>query len=105
MRAGQLRNYVTIQQYTEAFDSNGELVKTWSTFNTVWASIEPLVGREYWSSRQINAEITGKIRMRYIANLTSKMQIVYSSKTYQIEAVIDPENRHIELVLLTKEIA
>jgi len=104
MKIGRLRNYITIQQPTESFDSNGELVLTWSTFVQCWAEILPLVGREYYSARQVNAELTGKIRMRYIKNITAKMRIIDGAKTYEIASPpIDVENKHIELVLLVKE--
>ena len=103
MRSGNLRNYIIIQQPTEIQNSNQELVLTWSTFATVFAEILPLIGREYWSSKQIVSEITGKIRIRYLANVTTKMQVVDGTKTYKIEAVIDVENKHKELVLYVKE--
>ena len=103
MRAGRLRNYITIQQPTETHDANLELILTWSTFTQCWASIEPLIGREYWSARQILSEISGKIRMRYINGITTKMKVIDGSKSYDIEAVIDFENRHEELILLVKE--
>ena len=104
MRAGNLRNYVTIQKPAESQDANLELITTWSTFATVWAEILPLVGREYWASRQTVSEVTGKIRMRYISGVTTKMRIIDGIKTYNIEAVIDIENRHAEIVLLVKEL-
>lgn|SRR4030065_1640189 len=103
MRAGELRNYITIQQPTESQDANLELILTWSTFATVWASIEPLIGREFYAARQVNAELTGKISLRFINGITAKMRVLYDSKTYNIEAVIDVENRHKELILLVKE--
>jgi SPP1 family predicted phage head-tail adaptor len=103
MRAGNLRNYITIQQSTEIQDENLELIFSWSTFVLCWAEILPLVGREYWTARQSLAETTGKIRIRYIAGVTAKMRVTDGSKTYDIEAVIDVENRHEELVLLVKE--
>lgn len=103
MRAGNLRNYVVIQRSTETHDSNQELILTWSTFASVWAEILPLIGREYWASRQVVSEVTGKIRIRYLAGVTAKMRVIDGSKTYDIEAVIDVENKHEELVLLVKE--
>ena len=104
MRAGNLRNYVTIQKPAESQDSNLELITIWTTFATIWAEILPLAGREYWASRQTVSEATGKIRMRYIYGVTTKMRIIDGTKTYDIEAVIDIENRHKEIVLLVKEL-
>jgi len=103
MRAGTLRNYVIIQSATESFNSSGELILTWATFATVWAEIVPLVGREYFASKQVNAEVSAKVRLRYTAGITPEMRIIDGTKTYQIEAVINIDNRNKELVLLVKE--
>jgi SPP1 family predicted phage head-tail adaptor len=103
MQAGKLRNYITIQQNIPIQNENLEWIDDWSTFTQCWVSIEPLIGREYWASRQVNAETTGKIRMRYISGITTKMKVIDGPRSYNIEAVIDVENRHKELVLLVKE--
>lgn len=104
MRAGNLRNYGEIKQSVESFDLHGELIKTYSHFAYAYAEILPLVGREYWSARQVVSEVTGKIKIRYIEGVNPKMIYVCGLKTYDIEAVIDVENRHRELVLLVKEL-
>jgi len=103
MQAGKLRNYITIQQPAETHNTNIELIETWPTFTSCWAEILPLTGREYWASKQVVSEVTGKIRIRYIAGVTTKMRVIDGSKTYDIEAVIDVENRHEKLELLVKE--
>lgn len=105
MGAGKYRNYGEIKQppLTETFDANGELITTPIHFAYVWASIEPLIGREYWASKQVVSEVTGKIKLRYLPGVTPKMIFIYENITYGIEAVIDFENRHEELTLLVKE--
>ena len=104
MRAGNLRNYITIQQPTEPFDANGELSSTWSTFVQCYGSVEPLVGREYYYSKQVNAEITGKIRIRYISGITVKMRILFGTRYFNINAVMNPDEKNVELILLVTEI-
>lgn len=103
MGAGKYSNYGEIKQATEVFDANGELITTYIHFANAWASIEPLTGREYYAAKTVNAEMTGKIKLRYVKGVTPKMIYVYANITYEIEAVIDPENRHEELTLLVKE--
>lgn len=49
----------------------------WSTFAEVWASVEPLQGREYWNAQQTQSDITHKVRMRWLEGVDSKMQIVW----------------------------
>lgn len=104
MQAGRLRHYMTIQQPTEAEDANGEIIQTWSTFANVWAEILPLVGKEYWASKQVIAEATGKIRLRYIANITAKMRALFGNRILNfVGPPINIEERNIEIVIYFSE--
>ena len=105
MRSGNLRNSVIIQTPTESFDSNGELISTWATFSTVWASIEPLTGREFWAARTVNAEMIGKIRLRYINGITPKMRVLFGIRYFNINTIINTDEKNIELILLVTEVA
>ena len=104
MRIGNLRNYIIIQNATESLDENLEIINSWGTFASVWAEVTPLVGREYFASKVVNAEVTGKVRIRYLAGLTPEMRIVDGAKTYNIEAVINIDNKNEEMVLYFSEV-
>lgn len=105
MRAGNLCNRVIIQQTTESRDSStGSVINTWGTFATVWAAVEPISGREYFSSQQVNSEITARIRIRYLPGVTSKMRISYDSRLFDIQSVIDIDEQHRELHFMCKEV-
>lgn len=101
---GRLRHRVTLQQQSSTQDGYGEQVNSWSDLKTVWASVEPLKGRELYAAQQVKTEITTRIKMRYRAGVVSKMRVVYGSKTYDILSVIDAEERHIELHLMCMEL-
>jgi SPP1 family predicted phage head-tail adaptor len=64
MQAGTLRNQVQLQRVTVAVDSHGDQTKTWATLATVWASIEPLSGREFLSASQTMSDVTVRIKVR-----------------------------------------
>jgi SPP1 family predicted phage head-tail adaptor len=103
MRAGRLRHRITIQDYTESQNSFGEATKNWTDYATVWAAVEPVKGREFWESQQINAEITTKVTMRYLAGIKPKMRILYDTRIFEIDSVINVDERNRELQLLVKE--
>ena len=86
MRAGQLDKRVTIQSKTVTRDSFGAEVETWSTHDTVWASIEPLRGREWLETRQVQADIDTRIRIRYLSTVTPSMRVVWGTHIYDIIA-------------------
>ena len=104
MEAGRLRHRVTIQSKTVVQDAYGEETITWGTFATVWANVEPLRGREFLEARQVMAEVSTRITMRYYAGVKPEMRAVFGSITYDILAVIHVESREREMQLMCQEI-
>ena len=104
MRSGKLKHRVTIQELSIARNDYGEDIESWVNVSIVWASIEPLRGREYWQAKQVVGEITGRITIRYLEGVDEKMRIIYGEKTYNILSVINPEEKNRILQLLVKEV-
>jgi len=103
MNPGKLRHRITIQQRSSEQDGYGGQIDTWDDVATVWASVEPLTGRALFAAQELNSEVTIKITMRYRAGITYAMRVAYGTRTFDILAPIDPEERHIELHLMCKE--
>lgn len=103
MHSGALRHKIIIQQPAGVRDSNGQMVETWTTFATVWASVEPLQGREFFAADQINSEITTRIRLRYLSGITQDMRISFDSRIYDIRSIIQVREIHHEMQLMCKE--
>lgn len=103
MRAGKLRHRVTIQRAVEEQDEFGAAVETWVNVGQVWASVEPLRGREYFQAEGVQAETDTRIRMRYYKEaIVPKMRVVHGATIYDIESVIDVETRGRELELMCR---
>lgn len=103
MQAGTLRHRITIQRKNEVRDSFGQAVETFANIATVWASIEPLSGRESFLAQQVNAEVTHRIRMRYYP-LEATMRLKYQDRYFEIKTILDREERKRELEVLCQEI-
>ena len=103
MDIASLRHRITIERVAETVDSVRDIKSSWTTFATVWAEVRSLNGREYWESRQVNSEITGKIKIRYLSGITTKMRIKFGSRIFDIEAILNTEERNREMILLVKE--
>ena len=103
MRAGLLRNRVTIQTRSETTDDFGEIDFSWSNSATVWASVEPLSGRELMNAQQAGATVTHKITMRYKSGVNPKDRISFDSRTIEIESVRNYRERDISLELMCRE--
>ena len=70
---------------------------------TIWASVEPLKGREFFAAQKENAETTVRITIRYRSGISPDMRIKYGDKIYEINAIIDVEERHNELQIMCQE--
>ena len=106
MRAGRLRHRVVIQQPNPTTDTFGQPVKGWSTVATIWAAVEPLNGREYFTAQQMNAETKVRIRIRYgseLSSITAAWRVTYGGKTYDIIEIIQPKEINQEIILMCKE--
>lgn len=98
--AGKLRTMVAIEQPTETRTAGGALTTTWSTLANVWAGIFPRSGRERYMAAKVTAEGDTSIFIRYRTDVTAKMRVNAAGVIYNIGAVLDIENRHVQLELI-----
>lgn len=103
MRAGNLRHPVVIQENTPTRSSTGANVDAWATFASVRARIEPMRGREYVGSEQLTDETTHKFTIRYCAGVAPKMRISWDGRLFDIQSVINHEERNREMFLMAVE--
>lgn len=104
MRSGKLRHTVTLQSLVETQDSYGSAVQSWADYATVRASVEPLQGREYFASQQVRAEATTRFRIRYLSGVLPTMRVVFDGRAYNIESIINLNERNRELHLMAVEV-
>ena len=100
MQAGLLRDRVTIQVRSMADDAAGEPVLTWTDVATVYAHVADMTGREYLAAQAVTNAVNTTIIIRYRAGITAAMRAVSRGVTYNIQAVIEPENKRREMHLM-----
>jgi len=100
----KLRHRVIIQQNQPTINAFGEETEQWVDVATVWAAVEPIKGREFFAAQKENAETTARISIRYRTGILADMRILYGNKIFEINAIIDVEERHIELQLMCQEL-
>ena len=104
MRIGKLRHKVEVQRFVTKKDEWGNTIEAWETLANVWAAIEPMKGEEFFAAMAFQSEITHKVTMRYFGErITTKDLLVFNGRTFDIESVINVEERNKELVLMCKE--
>jgi SPP1 family predicted phage head-tail adaptor len=104
MAAGKYRHRVTIEQKTETKNEFGTRVPSWVALATVWARVDTLNGNEKYVSARHLETASVVVEIRYRADITAAMRVVYGPRTLEISAVIDVGERRRELKLLCKEL-
>jgi SPP1 family predicted phage head-tail adaptor len=104
-RAGKLRHRVSIERRSTSFDADlGQAAGTWAEWKSVFAEVKDLSGRELERARQIVAEATVSIDIRYLTGLLTTDRIKFDGRTLQIGAVLDPENRKHDMLVVCSEL-
>lgn len=102
MRAGKLRHKIEIQSVSGSENDFGERVDEWTTDATVSAAIEPLRGSERLLAQQVQANVSHLIIMRYRA-VTSDQRVKFGSRIFDIQAVLNIDERNRETHLACAE--
>lgn len=102
MKAGNLDQRVTLERLVEGEDKYGDPYSAWTALATVWAAVEPLVGREYMAALQVQASVTTRIRMRYRPSVLPTDRVLHEGRAYSIESVIDVRSARRELQLMCR---
>ena len=103
MKIGDLRHRITFQKPVKTPDGYKGHTVTWQDVFTVWASVEPLSGREYFYAHQIKAEVSHRVRIRYNEKVTTEMRIKHRDRILTIESIIDMKERREVQEILAKE--
>lgn len=106
--AGRLRDKVAIQKRAAVEGAYGNRPDTWITVNTRRCSIEPINGKEYFSSQGERNQNALRIRFRNEKGLLKTSyrlvdQRVSPNRFFDIESLIDPNNEHSEIIAMCLE--
>lgn len=106
MAAGKLDQRIELQEPVRTRDEMGGTTAQFVTRAGVWACVEPLSGRELWTSRQARPDVTTRITIRFYPGLAlgPTWQVKLGMRTYQIDSVINPAERGEDSVLMCKEV-
>jgi len=102
MNAGELRHKVTIQSVRKTRGDNLVMQKEYVDVKTVWAKVNNLFGKEYWTAKEYAAENTVEFTMRYgsvknipvndepnadVREISLKDRLVFRGKVYNITSI------------------
>jgi len=93
VRAGSLREWVTIQSRVNNPDEYGDPVPVWSTLAKVRGSLTPISGSESLTAGQVSANVSHRIIVRFRDTLNSEMQFIIRGRTFSLDSVINVDER------------
>lgn len=102
-RAGELRQRVTVEVAAQTRNAQGGFIETFMPEGDRYAKIEPLSGREFFEAQRVDSDITHQITMRNYSGLTTSHRITYGSRTFNIESVINTDERDWKTVVMCRE--
>lgn len=113
LNAGKMNRRISIQKLMNAHDDAGYPIpgqKEWrDVFSSkLWASREPIRGREFFAADAAQSEITVRYKIRYRSGVSNEMRLVdwKDNRIYEIKAVLDDVyNDRTETHLMVAEIS
>ena len=100
-----MRNIINIKQRAEIYNSFGELVDNWQTvYPNIWASKEPLLGREYFSAEATQSQVEVKFRTYYFDGVKNEMRIECDGEIFEILSAINVKSLNRELLMYCKKV-
>ena len=90
---GQLKTRLMLQQPVETPDDQGGVVRTWTTFATVWAQVTPLAARNTIEADSDGATQNYLIVMRGNFSLTLAHRLVDGARIYTIATIRERDDR------------
>lgn len=104
MNAGQLDRRIVIQSQATSQDAYGQEQQTWTDVFTCWASIHAATSREVYAAAGFVTQLSHVVTIRYTStSITSAMRVLYGTRTFQVQAVVDPDESRVLLNLYCLE--
>lgn len=100
-----MRDLINIIQKVESYNSFGEQVDNWEVvFSDIFASKEPLLGREYFSAEAVQSQVEMKFRTYYFDGVKNEMRIECDGDIYEILSAINVKSLNRELLMYCKKV-
>lgn len=105
MNPGKLNKRITVIEQSKTHNSYGELEESWIDVCTLWASFSNQHGRKFFMAKQVHAELTEIVTIRYRKDILPNVRIKYGDRMLELIAPpINPGEGNRYLELLCKEV-
>jgi SPP1 family predicted phage head-tail adaptor len=106
LRAGELRQRVTVERRTTATGTRGQSTENWQKVESRYAQVETLTGRELEQARKTDSVATHRVTIRKPRSysISSEYRFLFSGKVFGIGSTIETGNYRDDLECLCVEL-
>ncbi|NWO07587.1 MAG: phage head closure protein [Alteromonadaceae bacterium] len=108
MNTGDFNKRITFLRFTETTNDEGFEIKEWLPVATVWSAVKTVQGREFYQAGAVQADRTARFVIRYSKRmkliLRNDLRISYGGRTFEIESIINDDERNVTFTIVTKEV-
>lgn len=107
MRAGALRERLAFQSKTETISGAGVVSATWATVFTLWGRVRQEDGRA--GEQPIGGQPVSQTRLtmiiRHDSRVTTGMRVSWRSRVFEIEGMVnrDERRRSLDLIVIERD--
>jgi SPP1 family predicted phage head-tail adaptor len=84
-------------------DGMGGFTETLNTVHETWAAIWPVSAKETRENMRVEANVSHNIRIRYRSGITHAMIVVFGTRIFEINGLINIDERNIWLDMVCNE--
>ncbi len=99
LKAGDLRDRVTLQAGAHTDDGVGGRTESWTTVGTLYAQVLPTGGRERLEAGSMRGVQGWRVTLRYRSGVTVAHRLLWNGTPLDIQSVADPDGKRERLVL------
>lgn len=100
-----MRHTITFLSRDDAQNGYGEEL-VWSEMATCFASVEPLIGNEFYTADATQSKVELKFRCWYFDSpaISNENRVRYNANDYEILSVVDYKNLNREWLIYAKKV-
>lgn len=101
---GKMRERVAVYSQSQSVNSAGEITSSWALVTTIWGRVEPLSANQIVLANRDDAQRLYKLTIRYRTDVNTNSRILWRSRKFDVEGVMDTTEQRQFLTVMLREI-
>lgn len=106
MNPGNLNRVILLRsEIRGGKDADGYPLEPRIVDKKVYAMVKPVSAREYHAAKASQTENVTRFVIRYKKDIDDSMKVIYNGRKFEIESIINDDDKNITLTIIGREIA